>query len=90
MKTATKLLGEILFPSTGFPPNLNSPYMVWATCIKESRWNIFGKTGNTGGIIQGDNSAGNCFVLRDLGSIDKKLVLLLNRQNLLSETKIIC
>ena len=27
--------------------------------------NIFGKMGDTGGIIQGDNSAGNCFVIRD-------------------------
>ena len=30
------------------------------------RGNIFGKMGDTGGIIQGDNSAGNCFVTRDL------------------------
>ena len=25
-----------------------------------------GKMGDTGGIIQGDNSAGHCFVIRDL------------------------
>ena len=37
----------------------------------ESRWKTFGKMGNTGGIIQEDNSAGHCFVLRDLGSIKK-------------------
>ena len=28
----------------------------------ESRWEIFGKMGNTGGIIQGYNSAGHCFL----------------------------
>ena len=39
----------------------------------ESRWNIFGKMENTEDIIQGDNSVGQWFVLRDLGSIDKKL-----------------
>ena len=39
----------------------------------ESRWNIFGKMKNTEDIIQGDNSVGQWFVLRDLGSIDKKL-----------------
>ena len=38
----------------------------------KSRWNIFSKMVNTGGIIQEDNSAGHRFVLRDLGSIDKK------------------
>ena len=48
IKTAIKLLGKILSPSTGFSPNLNSPYMVGAISIKESRWNIFGKIGNTG------------------------------------------
>ena len=32
----------------------------------KSRGNIFGKMGNRGGIIQGDNSAGHCFVLRNL------------------------
>ena len=37
----------------------------------ESRWKIFGKMGNTGAIIQKDNSAGHCFVLRDLESIKK-------------------
>ena len=31
----------------------------------------FLKIGNTGGIIQEDNSSGHCFVLRDLGSIKK-------------------
>ena len=31
-----------------------------------SRGDIFGKMGNTEGIIQGNNSAGHCFVLRDL------------------------
>ena len=29
----------------------------------ERNGNIFGKMGNTRGIIQGDNSAGHCFVL---------------------------
>ena len=33
---------------------------------ERSRGNIFGKMGKTGGIIQGDNSAGHCLVLRDL------------------------
>ena len=32
----------------------------------ESRRNMFGKMSNTGGIIQGNNSGGHCFVLRDL------------------------
>ena len=32
----------------------------------ESKGNIFGKMGNTGGINQGGNSAGHGFVLRDL------------------------
>ena len=32
----------------------------------ERRGNILGKMGNTGGILQGDNSAGYCFVLRVL------------------------
>ena len=32
----------------------------------EKRKNIFGKMGDTGGIIQGNNSAGQCFVIRDL------------------------
>ena len=32
----------------------------------EKRGNIFGKIGNAGGILQGDNSAGHFFVLRDL------------------------
>ena len=30
-----------------------------------SRGNIFSKMENRGGIIQGDNSPGHCFVLRD-------------------------
>ena len=34
----------------------------------------FGKMGNTRGIIPGDSSAGHCFVLKDLGRIDKKLL----------------
>ena len=42
---------------------------------RKSRWKIFGKMGNTGGIIQEDNSAWHCFIIRDLGSIDKKLSL---------------
>ena len=37
----------------------------------ESRWKMFGKMGNTGGIIQEENSTGHCFVLRDLGIIKK-------------------
>ena len=37
----------------------------------ESRWKIFGKMGNTQGIIQEDNSTRHCFVLRDLGIIKK-------------------
>ena len=37
----------------------------------KSRWKICGKMRNTGGIIQEDNSAGHCLVLRDLGSIKK-------------------
>ena len=37
----------------------------------KSRWKFFDKMKNTGGIIQEDNSAGHCFVLRDLGSIKK-------------------
>ena len=82
----------------------------------ESRWKTFGKMGNLGGIIQGNNSAGHWFVLRDLGSISKKTFVMLNefwpvrgrgegggrfewircdnnlvdRQNLLSVTKVIC
>ena len=32
--------------------------------------------GNTGGIIQEDNSAGHCFVLTDLESMKKALVKL--------------
>ena len=32
----------------------------------ERRRKFFGKMGNTGGIIQGDNYAGHCFALRDL------------------------
>ena len=32
----------------------------------ERRRNIFGKMGDTGGIIQADDSAEHCFVLRDL------------------------
>ena len=32
----------------------------------ERKGNIFGKMGDRGGIIQGDNSAGHCFVLMDL------------------------
>ena len=32
----------------------------------EKQENIFGKMGNAEGIIQGDNSTGHCFVLRDL------------------------
>ena len=40
----------------------------------ERSWNIYDKMGNTWGIIQGDNSAEHCFVLRDLGSINKKIL----------------
>ena len=40
----------------------------------ESRWRLFGIMGNTRGIIPGDSSAGHCFVLKDLGRIDKKLL----------------
>ena len=32
----------------------------------ENRGNILGKMGNTGGIIQGDGSAGHYFLPRDL------------------------
>ena len=32
----------------------------------ETRGNIFDEMGNTGGIIQGDNSGGKCFVVMDL------------------------
>ena len=32
----------------------------------EKQENIFGKMGNAEGIIQGDNSAEHCFVIRDL------------------------
>ena len=38
-----------------------------------SKIKVDGKIENTGAIIQGDNSGGHCFVLRDLGSINKKL-----------------
>ena len=38
MKIAIKLLKEILPPATAFPPNLDSPYMVWAT----SKMNVVG------------------------------------------------
>ena len=65
MKVTIKLLGEILFPSIGFPQNLNSPYTVGTT----SKMKVYGtfllRWGNTGVIIQGDNSAGHCFVLSD-------------------------
>ena len=38
----------------------------WGQQVRLKEEEIFGKLGNTGGIIQRDNSAGNCFVLRDL------------------------
>ena len=71
LKIAIKFLGEILPQPSGFLPNLNNG---GGNKQDESRWNIFDKMGNTGGIIQGDNSAGYCFVLRHLGSINKKLL----------------
>ena len=74
------LLGGILPPSIGFHPNciglgegVGQSIYSGANKPDESRWNNFDKMGNTGGIIQGDNSAGHCFILRYLGSIDKKL-----------------
>ena len=33
----------------------------------ESRWKLFGKMGNTGSIIQEDNSAEHCFFTKELG-----------------------
>ena len=50
--------------------------MVGATSKMKVDGKCFGKMGNTGGIIQKDNSAGHSFVLRDLGSIKKTLVKL--------------
>ena len=40
---------------------------------------IFGKIGNTGEVIQGDNLAVHWFVLRDLGMIDKETFVRLSR-----------
>ena len=42
----------------------------------ESRWKILRKMGNVGDIVQEDNSAEQCFVLRDLESIKSTLVKL--------------
>ena len=64
-------------PSTGFFPNgrfgegVEQSVHGGGNKQDESRWKIFGKMGNTGGMIQEDNSAGHCFVLRDLGRIKK-------------------
>ena len=73
------LLGGILLPppSTGFLPNgwfgggVEQSIHGGDNKQDKSRKKIFGKTGNTGGIIQDNNSAGHCFVQRDLGSIKK-------------------
>ena len=69
-KTNFLLLGRILRQSKGFPLRFWGKSRVvhtwWGQQVRLKEEEIFGKLGNTGGIIQRDNSAGNCFVLRDL------------------------
>ena len=65
------MLGGILPLSTRFFPKVwgmgqVSLYMVEATSKIKLRGDTFQKMGDTWYIIQGDSSAGYCFVLKDL------------------------
>ena len=57
-------------PSTGFPPKVwgkgRATHTRWGNKQDERRGDFFCKMGDTGSIIQGDSSAGHCFVLKDL------------------------
>ena len=62
-----------LASSTGFSPNARfgrkgRAVQTWCAIskMKGGEGGIIGKIGNTKGIIEGDNSAGHCFVLRVL------------------------
>ena len=78
------LLGWIFSPFTGFPPNgrfgKSAGQSIHGGGNKQDkrRISIFGKIGDAGGIIQGDNSTRHCFIINDLISMNffKKVMIM--------------
>ena len=57
---------RVFFETVGLGEEIRQSIHGWGNYHNEKRVNIFGKMGNTGDILQGDNTAGYCLVLKVL------------------------